>query len=445
MTPNWNELIQAYISGNISDADAAVLEAQLKQNAALRDQYLDAVNLDSALGTTGELARIRRTLPPQISEQPIASRAVTTNARFWFGRYFGAAAAVLIAAIFIGAIQWSHRGVMVEIISAPDLPSLTWKTGDTVRVRHLSLAHGSLEMKLPSGVQCKVEAPAVLELISPMELRVASGKITADVGERGTGFVIETPLSRIVDRGTVFGVDASNKAQTDVVVFKGKVDVYDKGNANQLASLNTGQALRVQLHKRASRIESVTGTDEGWSSQNNPAKTAVISAASDSMSTDDAGSQKWPSLRNFYRILPAGLNNRVLAYSDEIDQWQDVPSTLAGADLVRTFAVDSFNRWMELSVTVQKPCELFVFVDKRNEVPEWLSKDFKNIGEEITLNRISPKNPNRIAHQLKYAIWKKTVPHPGEVTLGPPYSNPPADQKSFNPNRMYGVAAKALP
>ena len=33
----------------------------------------------------------------------------------------------------------------------------------------------------------------------------------------------------------------------------------------------------------------------------------------------------------------------------------------------------------------------------------------------------------------------------GEVTLGAPYPNPPVDKKSFSPNRMFGVAAKALP
>jgi hypothetical protein len=71
MTPNWHELIQAYISGTISDADAAVLETQLKLNETLRDQYLDAVNLDSALVSTAELAGVKRTLSPQISESPI--------------------------------------------------------------------------------------------------------------------------------------------------------------------------------------------------------------------------------------------------------------------------------------------------------------------------------------------------------------------------------------
>jgi hypothetical protein len=155
--------------------------------------------------------------------------------------------------------------------------------------------------------------------------------------------------------------------------------------------------------------------------------------------------KKWPSLKNFYRIVPGGLRDGALAFADEIDQWQDVPLSLAGADLVRTFAVDGFNWWMQMSVTVQRPCEVFVFVDMRNEVPMWLSQEFTNTGEKITLDRISHKAPQRVANRFEFAIWKKTVTQPGEVKLGPPYPNPPADRKSFNPNRMFGVAAKTLP
>jgi len=83
------------------------------------------VNLDSALVSTAELAGVKRTLSPQISESPIhptiQSRAVTAKAPLRLGRYLGAAAAVLVAAVFIAAMQWSNRGVMVEIVSASGL------------------------------------------------------------------------------------------------------------------------------------------------------------------------------------------------------------------------------------------------------------------------------------------------------------------------------------
>jgi hypothetical protein len=100
---------------------------------------------------------------------------------------------------------------------------------------------------------------------------------------------------------------------------------------------------------------------------------------------------------------------------------------------------------MRMSMTVQKPCEVFVFVDARNEVPAWLSKEFTNTGETITLDWRRRSDPHQVARKLEYAVWKKTVTQAGEVQLGPPYPKPPADKKSFSPNRMFGVAAKALP
>jgi hypothetical protein len=113
--------------------------------------------------------------------------------------------------------------------------------------------------------------------------------------------------------------------------------------------------------------------------------------------------------------------------------------------LVRTFAVDAFNWWLKLSLTIQQPSEVFVFVDIRNPVPEWLSAEFTSTGEQLTLDFIPSQTPGRVAKQLQYAVWKRVVETPGEIVLGAPYPNPPEDRKSFKPNRMYGVAARPIP
>lgn len=63
MTTNWHDLIQRYISGTITAAETEALEQQLKTDAALRDWYLDALNLDSALELTAEAAELALSLP----------------------------------------------------------------------------------------------------------------------------------------------------------------------------------------------------------------------------------------------------------------------------------------------------------------------------------------------------------------------------------------------
>jgi hypothetical protein len=345
------------------------------------------------------------------------------------------------------AFEWSRRGVEIEVVQTSGAVSGEWVAGHKARLNHVALIRGSVLMRLSSGVLLDVAAPVEMRLLDPMHVQVLSGRVTADVGADGKGFVIETPQARVVDLGTRFGVDASDAVQTSVLVFQGQVEVYEKGASERVALLNAGEGLRLDNHRRASRIVSVSGSDgaNGWTANAAAAPRALISAVRDSMAASDEAAKKWPSLRNFYRIVPGGLREGALAFSDEADEWSDVPTGLVGADQVRTFAVDGFNYFMKLTIEVSQPVELFVFVDQRNPVPEWVRAEFTSTGETITLNFKPPQGQGRVAKRLPYSVWKRIVRTPGEVTFGAPYPNPPADKKSFNPNRMFGVAAKALP
>jgi len=439
MNQELESLMNRYMDGAISLKEAAELNTRLRADAQARRSFAEMLNLDSTIAAAAAGWR-----PEAMSYLPESRRPTKTVALPFVLHWLAAAAAILLG---IGVFWWSHCGVEIEVVQNFDAAPADWAAGRKMRVEHVTIVRGSLQLRLSSGVKMDVTAPAEMRLLDHMHVRVLYGRVTADVGEHGKGFVIETPQTKVVDLGTRFGVDASNAAHTDVVVFEGQVELYEKGVSERVALLNKGEGLRVGSHRRASRIVSVTGPDElnAWSAQSHPAKSAVITAVTDSMVTNDEGAKKWPSLRNFYRIVPAGLRDGALAFADEIDQWQAVPPSLAGADLVRTFAVDGFNWWMQMSVIIQQPAEVFVFVDMRNEVPAWLSQNFTNTGEKITLNRISHQAPQRVADRFEFAVWKKTVTQPGEVKLGAPYPNPPADKKSFQPNRMFGVAAKTLP
>lgn len=427
----WHALFNAVLNGIATDVEQRQLATLLKSSAEARQLWF--LYGDNECG---------------LAELNAASRAPATVVRpaFWTARRALAAAAALVFFLGLSALWWSRRGVEMEVLRVSESAVGRWKAGDTMRARHLTWVRGTVEMRLASGVRLKVEAPAVLEFVGPMELRVVAGKVTADVGEAGKGFVIETPETRVVDLGTVFGVDASSTARTDVVVFKGQVELFQKGAKERLALLNQGEGMRVEKNRRASRIVSVTGSDESgsWSAQERPPENAIITAVGNSMSANDEEAKLWPSLRNFYRIVPGGLGDGALAFADAEDEWSNVPDALIGADQVRTFVVDSQNWWMKLTVELSRPCELFVFVDQRNPVPHWVRNEFTDTGKTVTLDFKPSQAGGRVAKQLPYAIWRRVVEKPGAVTLGAPYDNPPADKRSFNPNRMFGVAAKAL-
>jgi ferric-dicitrate binding protein FerR (iron transport regulator) len=438
MTQDQFDLLHGYLNCTLEEADFARLQFLLRDSADARRTLRSLSTVEAKLT---QLAAIHPETVRILSETAVVRP--TNHGRSW-PPIAAAAAIVVIGLVVFG---WSQRGVEVEVVQTTGAVSEEWVVGQKKRLMHCSLVRGGVQMRLSSGVLLDVSAPMEMKLVNDMHVQVLSGRVTADVGADGKGFVIETPQARVVDLGTRFGVDASDAAQTSVLVFQGQVEVYEKGASERVALLNAGEGLRLDNHRRASRIVSVSGSDgaNGWTANGAASPRALITAVRDSMAASDEAAKKWPSLRNFYRIVPGGLREGALAFSDEADEWSDVPAGLVGADQVRTFAVDGFNYFMKLTIEVSQPVELFVFVDQRNPVPEWVRAEFTSTGETITLN-FKPAHANgRVAKQLPYSVWKRVVRTPGEVTLGAPYENPPADKKSFNPNRMFGVAAKALP
>jgi ferric-dicitrate binding protein FerR (iron transport regulator) len=442
VNPSWPILIQQYIANDISDDNARALELQLKENAALRDLYLDAVHLDAALAATAEAAAMAHTLatpPSPTTVQP--APAIRHRARLAI-----AAIAALFTLLLTLWHQHTHAGVEFEVLRLSDHSNSPWKPGSRLRKTNLLWTQGSLEIRLSSGVTLTINGSAQLHLVSPMEVRLRAGRITADVGERGKGFLIETNDYRIVDLGTVFGVDASPSAKTDVVVFNGQVEVHEKGSSQPSLLLSQGEGVRLERNRRTSRIVSVNGPDDprAWSAKTHPPENTLITAVSDSMSADEAGAAKWPSLRNFYRIVPNGLRNGALAFADTLDEWSDVPPELIGADQVRTFAVDRYNWWMRITLEIAQPVELFVLVDRRNPVPAWVRESFAPTGHSMTLDFKPEQARGAIVRRFPYDVWSRRVESPGTITLGAPYENPPADRKSFSPNNMFGIAARPL-
>lgn len=86
----------------------------------------------------------------------------------------------------------------------------------------IELQRGILKIESDKGVHLVLEAPARFNLTSPDEIILHHGRIFASVSERGNGFTVQTPNSKIIDLGTRFGVYVEQKGQTELHMFKGK-------------------------------------------------------------------------------------------------------------------------------------------------------------------------------------------------------------------------------
>ncbi len=135
--------------------------------------------------------------------------------------------------------------------------------GETLRV-----VAGSLDIVFTNGVAVTLAAPAILEINSPMRGRLIRGRATVKVSPGAEGFTINTPRTSVIDLGTVFGVEVDDFGRTDIVVFKGMVDVAFSQTMDDSANpslgsqrLYMGEAVRVDERGTLSRIISINGND----------------------------------------------------------------------------------------------------------------------------------------------------------------------------------------
>ncbi|OYP28303.1 FecR domain-containing protein [Rhodopirellula sp. MGV] len=115
--------------------------------------------------------------------------------------------------------------------------------------RDYVLMTGLAEVHFPSGAEAIVEGPAVFRVLSDECLGLDVGKCSVHAPDGAEGFRIETPMMRVVDRGTRFTINVGETSETEVHVVEGAADVYETSTAATPAGhsqvhLTDGQAQR---------------------------------------------------------------------------------------------------------------------------------------------------------------------------------------------------------
>jgi ferric-dicitrate binding protein FerR (iron transport regulator) len=422
-------LIESYLSGRASANEVQLLGGRLKEDANLRQEFLRYAHVDAALKTM-----VRPTAQtPLAAAQPRVSVWRSTGVRW------AAAAAILV----VGALSlWMPRGVEVLVTAVSDDAAAIWPQNSTQRLRAVKLDHGSLQLQLTNGVVMDVTAPVHLRLDDAMHVTLLSGCVTADVGERGHGFTIDTASARVVDLGTRFGVSLQDNGDTDVAVFQGKVEVFGKQQPKQLASLTAGEAVRVHPSATARRLACINTRGESFATLTPPPPEALVTDVSDNV--DDGGTYA------FYTLQTGQMRAGARPYSTlGKPRWQAMPgeafpAELVGADIVGTFSPDRNDPDLELSLQVARACTVYLMLDQRAEVPEWVRRDFMEAGFQI---RSGPWAHNPVVQgmtadasgliHVDYRVWKRSIPAAGMVKLGPPYPENDGRHRA-----MYGIAVK---
>lgn len=436
-------LVQSVLDGSASAEERQQLAQLLRHDPALRTEYVQQMRIDALLHFTGGAAAKTTARPKPAGIIPRG------RSHFFPFRLLAGVAAILVFGLTV--LWWNGRGVELEVIRAVDLAAGEWRAGNKVRLNHLSLPHGQVEFLLPSGVRLEVVAPTEMQFVDAMHVRVSLGQVTADVGDRGKGFVVDTAQTKIVDLGTKFGVAVPNAGHTDVVVFQGEVQLFDRKARRTsdapLTRLGEGEAVRVDAQQQMSRIVNVTSGPlaNAWSTHGGETG-AVIAAVRDNL--------RDPNERYYYRILAGGLREDAPAFVAKRHEWNGLdaaglPPELIGADLVQTIPDDRANNALEIVVTVSRPAAVYVLIDSRNAPPSWLAGSFTDTGARIgmenapllTSGRTVGRGPG-VGNMAPFAVWRRDLPDGGSITLGPPRDG--SGENPISPLWMYGIAAKPL-
>ena len=208
------DLLSELADGRITPERHALLEKALEADPAARKTYFEYLDLHLALGRPRAAAVPRR--------------------RFrWLAAAVAAAAAALLAVLSLGERPPARLGRTAGARFFGSPPDGPLRAG-----REYALVAGRAELAFASGAIVLLDAPAAFEVRDPLRLLLKYGRGSVEVDERSKGFTVETPLTKVVDRGTRFALEVGESGDTEVHVIEGAAVLG-------ATRLEKGDALRV--------------------------------------------------------------------------------------------------------------------------------------------------------------------------------------------------------
>jgi hypothetical protein len=433
----FDKLLSLELDGVVNDAEREELSELMKANPRLVAGCVETVFAHSMLQWRSEdISECISLESSAVIEERMAERSLSNHRRGWF------LAAAMVFMTLSSAIWYANRPapLLAEIVAEQGVvwsaDSTALQEGPWISKGRLQNESGSFTLKFTSGPTVKIAGPASLDIESAMLVHLNSGQVTARIQKSNKGFAIKTPVARVVDQGTEFGVAARPDGKTDVIVFEGRVDVQEMAGLNrQPQSLVIGNGARIDDRGDMNRIVQIgRNVAGGWWTDNNSEGEHAIVEIQDNIVSDV--SNKFVCYQTTY----GGLHDDALAYADNPHhQWNGItdaglPKFLQGADYIKTFNDYRYRRDFEMTIVLSQPTNLYVMADNRIPPPPWLQEKFVDTGHDIGLDegpwldqaeekfRKLDKNTTDVGGGKSidntFSVWLRRCEEPGPVKLG---------------------------
>ena len=227
----------------ISEADFAVLQQHLNENAELRTEMRALADLEEQLSTLA--------LRPLAIEAPAQPKRIV--ARQWLPWIVAATAAVL------AVIGWLPRTENLKLGAAPSVAVtaiLVDEAGAEFAQKRqpgevrfdpgsYELRSGTVHLRYANGADLVVQGPARFDIRDEFHTRLSSGRVRAIVPPTAHGFTVETREVTYEDMGTEFGLSMdADTGESTMHVFDGQVNLHRSGKPELLKAVYEGDAVR---------------------------------------------------------------------------------------------------------------------------------------------------------------------------------------------------------
>ena len=101
----------------------------------------------------------------------------------------------------------------------------------------LDLRSGLAQVEYKSGVRVNLEGPVIFVISGENEGSLLAGKLSAQMVAGAEEFAIKTPIGKVTDLGTEFGIIVDPSQNTDIQVFDGKVELAISRKTNHSVPL----------------------------------------------------------------------------------------------------------------------------------------------------------------------------------------------------------------
>jgi len=309
----------------------------------------------------------------------------------------------------------------------------------------ITAVDGVLNLRFYCGAEVLLKGPAELKVLSPMRAVLRRGTLTAHVEESAHGFRIDTPSSKVTDLGTEFGLSVDAQGATDAIVFSGKVALQyaqpraDGGSAARSSAsrrtarqmtegrlLIEGEGMRIAQSGGAKRLVAVKSSDyprPGDSREAPAGSTPVIESVADNLRDGDT--------TMCYRIVHHGFDEDARAYVDRPYQWNGLnsefglPQFLRNADYVMPFCDDKLSKQLEVRLGIGRPARVYVLIDDRVELPQWLVDGFQDTGYDVGVDEsataaswLSLGSGSGVSVDKCFSVWFRDVTEASTLALG---------------------------